>query len=480
MKKIGVNFLFLFLFFNTHAQWVQIPDTNFVSWLNNHGYSSCMSGNLMDTSCSKILTTTRIDMRGDTIHSLVGIEYFDNLRTLICSRVCLYYFQSLPPSLDTFVCNNNNLTGHFPKIPKSLIYLNCSYNTIDLLPPLHNSLTYLNCDYNELSSLPTLPKKLKYLSCSGGPYMDIKSFPPLPDSLLYFNCSENFYSTLPTLPQTLQHFDCSNMYQLSNFPDSLPKFLKYFDCWGDYLDSLPQLPNTIDTLNCGGNNLKSIPNLPSSLIYLQCNANWMHSLPSSSFPNSLKFIDCSQNSLNYLPELPDSLINLYCYNNSLGYIPAVPNTLKNLFCFMNFPLTCLPILPDTMESLEFYGTSVECIPNAPFIKYTYSSQYYFDISLEQICKLNNKNGCPVRATNNTNEIDNKKVTIFPNPCSDYLNVNSSNIQISSFKIYNLLDELVVAVEKRDHIDTGNIPAGIYILRIETPEGVFYKNQVIQH
>ncbi len=32
------------------AQYVTIPDANFVAWFNANGYSSCMNGNLMDTT----------------------------------------------------------------------------------------------------------------------------------------------------------------------------------------------------------------------------------------------------------------------------------------------------------------------------------------------------------------------------------------------------------------------------------------------
>ena len=34
-----------------NAQFVTIPDTNFVNWLNSHGFSSCMYGIQLDTSC---------------------------------------------------------------------------------------------------------------------------------------------------------------------------------------------------------------------------------------------------------------------------------------------------------------------------------------------------------------------------------------------------------------------------------------------
>ena len=59
MKKLLPLLIFLLAIrFSINAQYVTIPDANFVTWLNAHGYSTCMSGNQMDTSCAMVDTST--------------------------------------------------------------------------------------------------------------------------------------------------------------------------------------------------------------------------------------------------------------------------------------------------------------------------------------------------------------------------------------------------------------------------------------
>jgi hypothetical protein len=60
MKSNKTTFLLVIialigLSFNaTKAQFVTIPDGNFVTWLNTN-YPSCMNGNQMDTTCAQII-----------------------------------------------------------------------------------------------------------------------------------------------------------------------------------------------------------------------------------------------------------------------------------------------------------------------------------------------------------------------------------------------------------------------------------------
>ncbi|MBL0050103.1 MAG: hypothetical protein IPP29_00590 [Bacteroidetes bacterium] len=78
---------FVFLYSNkTQAQYVTIPDPNFVTWLNANGYAGCMNGNMMDTTCGAVVNATSVDCSYQNISDLTGIEYFDNLDSLKCSE----------------------------------------------------------------------------------------------------------------------------------------------------------------------------------------------------------------------------------------------------------------------------------------------------------------------------------------------------------------------------------------------------------
>ncbi len=179
MKKIFTTFLIVFSVTFCKAQWVTIPDTNFVSYLQLL-YPSCMNGNLLDTTCVQIINETSVTCNGDNISDLTGIQYFDSLTTLACA--------------------GNNLTS-LPSLPQFLDHLHCIDNNLTSLPPLPQSLYFLDCSYNSLTSLPALPNKMYHLNCS---FNYLNGFSYLPDSMTYFNASNNpGLMCLPLIPHFL-------------------------------------------------------------------------------------------------------------------------------------------------------------------------------------------------------------------------------------------------------------------------------------
>jgi hypothetical protein len=136
------------------AQYVNIPDSNFRSFLIGK-YPSCFNAvGQMDTNCIEITSDTIIDVSAYVtstglvfwynISNLTGIEYFKSLRRLYCAE---NYIKSLP------------------RLSDSTISINCSYNLIDsifLLPP---KLQELNCSANKLTLLSSLPSSLRILNC---------------------------------------------------------------------------------------------------------------------------------------------------------------------------------------------------------------------------------------------------------------------------------------------------------------------------
>jgi Leucine-rich repeat (LRR) protein len=107
MKKLILLFLVLALkFIPAKAQWVTIPDANFVTWLTTN-YPSCMNGNQMDTTCSAIVNTTNIEVSDSYISDLTGVEYFANLSFLTCNDNQLTSLPALPNTLMQLQCINN-------------------------------------------------------------------------------------------------------------------------------------------------------------------------------------------------------------------------------------------------------------------------------------------------------------------------------------------------------------------------------------
>ncbi len=237
MKKIFITFLIVFTVTLCKGQWVSIPDTNFVSWLQSQ-YPSCMNGNLMDTTCSSIVNDFTIYLMGDTIADLTGIQYFDSLQFLHCQGNLLTSLPELPSHLVDFDCSSNQLIS-IPQIPATLKYFVCTNNHLSVLPLFPNNLLMLGCDHNLLSQLPLLGDSLLNLNCGYNLFTDL---PQLPHHLLYLTCDSNLLTALPTLPDSLIGLSCVSNMGITCFP---------------------YLPLTLEQVFFGNTSISCIPDLPS-------------------------------------------------------------------------------------------------------------------------------------------------------------------------------------------------------------------------
>ncbi len=354
MKKIFTTLLIVFTVTLCKAQWVTIPDANFVNWLNTHGYSSCMNGTMMDTTCSVVVNATSVTCSFQLISNLTGIQYFNSLTYLDCHNNSLTSLPILPNSLSYLICHHNLLTS-LPSLPNTLTWIDCFLNSLTSLPALPNSIYHLQCEGNSLTSLPTLPSSLTKLICHSN---SLTSLPTLPGSLTELQCQLNSLTNLPSLPNSLTNLYCYNNL-LTSLP-LLPGSLTHFDCKNNLLTSLPSLPGSLPELRCSSNSLTSLPSLPGSLTYIDCAYNSLTSLPS--LPGSLNYLLSNNNSLTSLPLLPGSLIDLWCFNNSLTSLPLLPGSLLSLRCHFN-SLTSLPDLPLTLSRFTINNNSgILCMP----------------------------------------------------------------------------------------------------------------------
>ncbi|MBP6623628.1 MAG: DUF11 domain-containing protein, partial [Chitinophagaceae bacterium] len=345
-KTWGIFCILLLYGLSSSAQFVNIPDTNFRSFLALN-YPNAMVGNLLDTTEISITGETILDCKDLKIKDLTGIQYFDNLDQLNCS---------------------DNFIHQLPRLPNTITWLNCSINPIDSLPALPQNLFYLNCSNNFLSKLPSLPLTLTTLFCEMN---QIDSLPPLPmNGMTMLECSYNKLKQLPTLPLSLSGLYCK-CNQLSSLP-TLPATLIILECSINPLYLLPTLPSGLINLICDQDSLTQLPTLPLTLTKLQCRKNQITSLPF--LPNSLINIDCSTNLLLQLPSLPVSLINLTAADNGLNQLPTLPNTLEILDVSKN-QLSVLPTLPQSLLTLIVETNFIPQLPNLPsgLIHLDYSS-----------------------------------------------------------------------------------------------------------
>ena len=73
-----------------------------------------------------------------------------------------------------------------------------------------------------------------------------------------------------------------------------------------------------------------------------------------------------------------------------------------------------------------------------------------------------------------------KVSVYPNPTSDILNIKVDNQQIKSIKIFNVLGKQVMYSSiKNNTIDTSHLPKGIYVLQVKTDVSTFSRKIIKQ-
>jgi uncharacterized repeat protein (TIGR01451 family) len=199
MKKLILLVMIgLFQLAPSKAQWVTIPDTNFVSKLTSL-FPGCMNGNQMDTTCAGIVNATILNVSFVyLISDLYGVQYFDNLNWLECRSNQLTTIPSLPNSVTYINCRNNQLTS-LPSLPPLLTHFNCGYNQLTILPALPTTLEHLYCEENNLTSLPAIPSNLEALLANGN---QLTSLPQLPDNMSTLRVYANNISCVYNLPQS--------------------------------------------------------------------------------------------------------------------------------------------------------------------------------------------------------------------------------------------------------------------------------------
>jgi hypothetical protein len=164
-KSLFAFFALIVISLHLQAQYVTIPDANFRSWLSTNGFSGCMNGNQLDTTCPAVVHATNINCYGSQISDLTGIQYFDNLEFLLCANNQLASLPPLPAGLRQLSCGTNQLAG-LPVLPNTLTHLECESNLLATFPSLPGGVIWLNVSSNQLTSIPVLPTSLSTFFCN--------------------------------------------------------------------------------------------------------------------------------------------------------------------------------------------------------------------------------------------------------------------------------------------------------------------------
>jgi uncharacterized repeat protein (TIGR01451 family) len=274
-KNICALLLFLAMSVLTlRAQYVDIPDPVFRSWLEDR-FPACMQAGQLDTTCTILGEIERFDSP-EGIINLEGIQYFKALKILYYEFGQLAELPALPPTLENLWVPGNalvslpelpvtlkglncdvNLLTHLPRLPGHLEYLACAYNRLTELPELPSSLYGLDCQGNQLVYLPELPDSLRGLKCSEN---KLRSLPPLPSGLFFLYCSQNMLTSLPALNEGIAIIDVSYNPNLRCFPP-LPDSVGQF-CF----EGIPHVPPfCASTLSVEGTGISCLPELPGNM-----------------------------------------------------------------------------------------------------------------------------------------------------------------------------------------------------------------------
>ncbi len=78
----------------------------------------------------------------------------------------------------------------------------------------------------------------------------------------------------------------------------------------------------------------------------------------------------------------------------------------------------------------------------------------------------------------TKEISNLNITVYPNPASDYVKVNTNN---GSAQLFDLSGKVLVNQDlaTSNVINTNDLSAGVYIIKIENAEGVYTQKLIVK-
>lgn len=211
---------------------------------------------------------------------------------------------------------------------------------------------------------------------------------------------------------------------------------------------------SLKSLNCQDNLLTKL-NLSMNLLSLNCSFNQLVSLTVN---NHLNILDCSHNLLTELD--PGNPAELYCNHNQLTAIELL-GTFTKLHCDHN-QLTSLNINNWSNQTItEIYAQDnpdLSCIqvddPAYSEANWTDPEYFLFD---EWVNFSNYCDGMSVT------DFEAEKISVFPNPVSDVLNINSDE-QITKAEIVNLNAQILSVINQVDKtIDVKGLSKGNYIL-----------------
>jgi len=85
-----------------------------------------------------------------------------------------------------------------------------------------------------------------------------------------------------------------------------------------------------------------------------------------------------------------------------------------------------------------------------------------------------------KATASTNDVFSSKISVYPNPANDFLQISSDEI-ISEVAVYNLIGKRVISSSKlvNNRLDVSNLSKGVYVLKVISNDLVGSRKIIIE-
>ena len=393
------NILFFLLLFTgiVHGQIVNIPDANFKTRLLaatvisgtardlNNNYIQIDSNSNGEIEVSEAAQISFLSITSQNISNATGIEYFTNLRILLCSGNQLTSLDVSATQLTSLTCTDNQLTYLNLAGLSNLNYLNCSYNQLTSLDISDlTNLRKLLCNYNQITSLDATGlinlqeiecrfnalnslivselTNLRRLYCSTNNLTQLEINTLI--GLQSLDCAENDLTSLIVNNLTnLQSLHC-RVNQLTSLDVSALNNLRNFGFSTNQISSLNvNMLINLEFLDCDSNpiselNISNLINLKT----LGINSTQISILDLSPLANLQSFscARCPITSLD-LSELSE-LQTLSCYYTQISTLDVSSNTLLNFLNCGNDELITLNIKNGRNSSVNFFSS-----PNLEFV-----------------------------------------------------------------------------------------------------------------
>jgi len=496
---------------NAYTQ-VYVPDDNFEAYLEANAMGNGIAN---DNYASKayIELQTDLDISNQNITDLTGIEAFTNLQSLVCS--------------------NNSLTSLDVTALTSLMNLHCDNNQLTSLT-YAPSITELDCSHNQLTSV-VVPDQMFSIDCS---YNLLTALDVSANTYIaHVFCSNNQLTSLDmrnggNIFLYSFDFDATNNPNLTCIFVDDPAWSN--DNWASSIDSTSSF--VASEADCGSTQMTYVPdnNFEQLLIDLGYDSGALDDFVITSHINTIVTLDLGNRDITDFTGLEDFVMleTIYCRNNDPVHLD-----LGGLGSLINIHVSGNPrlgsiVLPGgfgkkgsanksngantTLITLDLHGNALTALDLSNYTQLTTIKVNDNNLTSLNVQNGNNSNIDAVNfdASGNSNLADivvddtayaaanwpnvdpastfttdttlgvenvilSTQISIYPNPAKDNIKIVVPNAVINKVEIYNFLGFPVKTYRKQSQYSIANLSAGMYLIKIDTDEGIAVKKLIIK-